>query len=696
MKVISSCGIFGVIRKPSSSRVKGSLVVKAIEAVRFRGSSLGAGFSYIKNQPLKNRFLFRVFINPEKESIAINKLRSILRRGVSGWEERSYYVRDRVGFVLTELVVERLSSDEAWGLARLIDEAGENGRLMRVFSASPYVVVAKGVGYPIEVADAYHIQEVESDAWLAHTRQPTNSPGRLPIWSHPFSVGDWSVVHNGDISSFGAHMELMLGRGVSSLVGTDSELIAFILDQLTRVEGLRPDEAALIVTGRPEIEWGEPDTQLYNEWRKLRTRYHGFMADGPFSVAALYAARDGDYYLIAFADRYKFRPLVAGEDDDYIYVASEECQIRCVSPRARVWSIEPGGVLVASTSKGLISPGRGELDKEVMEKISFQAYNSWSAEEILQTTGNGAVIDARGLSYHEVNNLIRDRIRSGLKTIKLVNVNGQRYIGIGLTEPVRIEVFGTPGNCLANLNEAAHIEVYGSVEDDVADTMHGGSVIVHGNAGDVLGQALQGGEVFVRGCAGNRVGIQMREYRDKRPYLIIGGRVDKFLGEYMAGGVIMVLGIDYLDVDGSILVGHHVASGMVGGKIVIRGSVPEKLIGVKPSPADVYRYLEGLVIEGVISEADLSRVKELNHMSLEGLSEVLPDNALSRISKLFKDKYTRKIAVEYRHLSDSEVQELQPRVKRFIKTFKLRENLVNKLLLDEKYTVIYRVFEDQK
>jgi len=83
-----------------------------------------------------------------------------------------------------------------------------------------------------------------------------------------------------------------------------------------------------------------------------------------------------------------------------------------------------------------------------------------------------------------------------------------------------------------------------------------------GDAGDVLAQTFQGGKIFVKGNAGNRVGIQMREYKDKRPYLIIGGLVDDYLGEYMAGGVIMVLGIN---IKGEP-VGNYIGSGMVGGR----------------------------------------------------------------------------------------------------------------------------------
>ena len=79
----------------------------------------------------------------------------------------------------------------------------------RVFSASKHVNVYKEVGYPLEVAkmNGLDVEKEEADLWIAHTRQPTNSPGAFPIWSHPFASGECAIVHNGDISSFGANVE---------------------------------------------------------------------------------------------------------------------------------------------------------------------------------------------------------------------------------------------------------------------------------------------------------------------------------------------------------------------------------------------------------------------------------------------------------------------------------------------------------
>src|SRR4029077_15979691 len=120
----------------------------------------------------------------------------------------------------------------------------------RIFSYGKYVTVYKEVGYPAEVAKMGGLDGDDggADMWLAPTRQPTNSPGSLPIWSHPFASMNTAIVHNGDISSYGSNMELLNSWGIKSHVGTDSEVIARLLDHLMRIDGLNVREAATVLT----------------------------------------------------------------------------------------------------------------------------------------------------------------------------------------------------------------------------------------------------------------------------------------------------------------------------------------------------------------------------------------------------------------------------------------------------------------
>jgi len=180
-------------------------------------------------------------------------------------------------------------------------------------------------------------------------------------------------------------------------------------------------------------------------------------------------------------------------------------------------------------------------------------------------------IDAAGLHYRELNQRIRKAVAEGATRIDLLNVNGQRYIADGLTGPVEIDIRGVPGNDLGAFMAGPTVRVHGNAQDAVGNTMGSGRIYVDGHAGDVLGYGMRGGEVFVRGDVGYRVGIHMKAFRDRFPVLVVGGAAGDFLAEYMAGGLLIVLGLDLRP--GTPLVGDWCATGMHGGEIYLRGDV---------------------------------------------------------------------------------------------------------------------------
>lgn len=175
------------------------------------------------------------------------------------------------------------------------------------------------------------------------------------------------------------------------------------------------------------------------------------------------------------------------------------------------------------------------------------------------------LIDAKGLDYTALNELIK----SSNGDCKIENCLGQRFIADSLGSG-NITIDGTPGNALGAYLNGAQITVNGNVQDAVGDTMNDGKIIVHGSIGDTAGYAMRGGEIYVKGNAGYRAGIHMKEYRDKKPIIVIGGRTGSFLGEYQAGGLIIVLG---RNTDGKPTVGNFPCTGMHGGKMILRGSV---------------------------------------------------------------------------------------------------------------------------
>ncbi len=178
-------------------------------------------------------------------------------------------------------------------------------------------------------------------------------------------------------------------------------------------------------------------------------------------------------------------------------------------------------------------------------------------------------IDAQRLHYRDLNREIRQAIADGDSDIVLRNVNGHRYIGAGLTgDAVRLQVNGVPGNDLASFMDGPSIEVCGNAQDGVANTMNGGLVVVRGNAGDVLGYGMRGGVVYVEGDVGYRVGIHMKAYRDQSPTIVAGGTAGDFFGEYLAGGRLILLGLER---NGKPLAGDYCGSGIHGGEIFLRG-----------------------------------------------------------------------------------------------------------------------------
>lgn len=146
------------------------------------------------------------------------------------------------------------------------------------------------------------------------------------------------------------------------------------------------------------------------------------------------------------------------------------------------------------------------------------------------------------------------------------NCMGERYIGCG-SRGETIILHGVPGNALGAYLDGSDIIVYGNAQDATGDTMNEGTITIYGSTGDACGLCMRGGEIYVRDDAGYRAGIHMKAYQDKVPVLIIGGRAGSFLGEYQAGGVIVVLGLTESE---KPIVGSFPCTGMHGGKIFLR------------------------------------------------------------------------------------------------------------------------------
>ena len=160
------------------------------------------------------------------------------------------------------------------------------------------------------------------------------------------------------------------------------------------------------------------------------------------------------------------------------------------------------------------------------------------------------------------------------ETVVIDNCLGQRYIAAGRHEG-DIIINGTPGNALGAYLDGSNIMVYGNAQDATGDTMNHGTITVFGSSGDATGYAMRGGTIYVRDSAGYRAGIHMKSYMEHTPVLVIGGKAGSFLGEYQAGGYIIVLGLGFED---EVPVGNFCGTGMHGGKIYLRtNTLPKDL-----------------------------------------------------------------------------------------------------------------------
>ncbi|MGB9868250.1 MAG: hypothetical protein ACPLPR_10220 [Bacillota bacterium] len=224
-------------------------------------------------------------------------------------------------------------------------------------------------------------------------------------------------------------------------------------------------------------------------------------------------------------------------------------------------------------------------------------------------------IDAKGMNYRDLNERIHEAVSRGAREVDLVNVLGHRYIGTGVDKDVTINIYGTPGSDLGAFMDGPTINVFGSAQDCVGNTMNGGTIAIHGDAGNVVGLSMRNGKLWIRGSVGYRVGIHMKAYQDKCPVIVVGGRAGDFLGEYMAGGKLIVLGVFKKDRDP--VVGRYIGTGMHGGVIYIRGGVSKSQIG------------EGVELEEASQDDKEALRGDIQQfcaqLKVQGLDEILSD-----------------------------------------------------------------------
>ena len=314
----------------------GSGIKKALSLMDERGSGEGAGYvAYGIYPEFKNEYALHVFFDNIRENKpaldAFLEQWGTIKHSeqIPTYEQpniRKVHIPWRYFFRPDPTLMPRSPTPEEDIITYIVMKinAERNGAL--IFSSGKNLGVFKASGWPEDVADFYGIQNYKGYIWLAHNRYPTNTPG---WWggAHPFNLLNWSVVHNGEITSYGTNQRYIESFGYKCTMYTDTEVVAYLIDLLVRKHQL-PTKLAVQALAPPF--WDEIDAMPEKDRAlnlALRLTYGSAMMNGPFAIAV--ANPD---FIVGFTDRIKLRPLVSAENGARLYISSEEAAIRRMDP----------------------------------------------------------------------------------------------------------------------------------------------------------------------------------------------------------------------------------------------------------------------------------------------------------------------------------------------------------------------------
>ncbi|SDN00269.1 class II glutamine amidotransferase [Acetanaerobacterium elongatum] len=356
VRIPSGCAISGIFSK-SGKRLSGEGVIKSIATMHDRSNGLGGGFAgygiypqhkdlyafhiFYENKAAKQtceEYLAKRFEIADCGEIPVKKM-LIIKNEPLIWR---YFMLPLPKKLEHSLV------DEKEFVAQVVTEINTKIQGAFVFSSGKNMGVFKAVGFPEDVGEYYRLEEYSGYCWTAHGRYPTNTPG---WWggAHPFALLDYSIVHNGEISSYDANRRCIEMFGYKCTLLTDTEAITYIIDYLVRKVGLTLEEVASVIAAP---FWKEIDRLPEEEKARLtylRNAFAGMLITGPFSI--LLGFEGG---MMALNDRLKLRSMVVGEKDDMVYIASEECAIRVIEPNVdRIWAPKGGQPVIVTLNGGV-------------------------------------------------------------------------------------------------------------------------------------------------------------------------------------------------------------------------------------------------------------------------------------------------------------------------------------------------------
>ena len=342
-KDISGCAISGIMDK-SGKRFSGKTIIDSIAIMHERSNGLGGGFAAYgiypdfsdyyafhliydleKAKNITEDYLKKNFLIKKSEPIPIHKIKEI-KSPFCLWR---YFLKPK-----SEKIIFMSEEDFIVKCVMYINVQIEG---VFVASSGKNMGIFKGVGYPEDIGVFFRLEEYQGYLWTAHGRFPTNS---VAWWggAHPFGLIDWSLVHNGEISSYGINKRFLANYGYICSFFTDTEAIIYLFDLLVRKHKLTYEIVADILSA-PFWEDIDRKSEKKGEILKtLRIIYASALLNGPFSIIAA-----NTNFMVALNDRVKLRPLVASTFKDKLYIASEESAIRevCNTPD-KVWKPKAG------------------------------------------------------------------------------------------------------------------------------------------------------------------------------------------------------------------------------------------------------------------------------------------------------------------------------------------------------------------
>ena len=355
VRIPSGCAIAAVISK-EGKKMSGEMITNAMIPMHDRSNGLGGGFAGYGIYPdYADFYALHMFFDSRttrkdcevflKERFEIVKSEIIPTRTIPAITDEPIIWRYFVSPLKS--LLSSMQLDEKEFVARTVMKINTEMKGAYVFSSGKNMGTFKAVGFPEDVGVFYKLEEYEGYSWTAHGRYPTNTPG---WWggAHPFTLLDWSIVHNGEISSYDANRRFIEMFGYKCNLQTDTEVITYIMDYLLRVQGLTLKEAASVIAAPFWSSITEKTQEEKDKLTFLRTIFPSLLVTGPFSIVLGFEGG-----LMALNDRLKLRSMVVGEKEDKVFIASEEAAIRTMEPNAQnIWSPAGGEPVIIKVKEG--------------------------------------------------------------------------------------------------------------------------------------------------------------------------------------------------------------------------------------------------------------------------------------------------------------------------------------------------------